>query len=92
MKIDQSIFKAYDIRGIYPDSLDEKLAYKIGKAYSRLLQEETPDKKLTIAITNDMRLSTPKLKESLIKGILEAGVNVYDYGLSSTPTFYFKVS
>ena len=92
MKIDTSIFKMYDIRGVYPESLDEEVAYRIGRAYSKLLAQENPGKKLEIAVTCDMRISTPSLKKSLIKGLLDSGVDVCDYGLASTPTFYFTVA
>jgi phosphomannomutase len=92
MKVDQSIFKAYDIRGIYPDQLDEELTYKIGRAYTSLLKKENPKKVLNLAVSYDMRKSSPSLKEKLIQGILDEGANVTDYGLSSTPTFYFIVA
>ena len=91
MKIDPTIFKAYDIRGIYPKQLNPTIAYRIGLAYSHLLKQENPGKKLNIIIANDMRLSSPQLKKSLIKGILDSGINITDIGLASTPTFYFAV-
>lgn len=85
------IFKAYDIRGVYPDQLDENLAYKIGRAYASLLQKENPDKKLRIGVGHDMRLSSPQLTKALIEGLVHQGVDVVDMGLVSTPTFYFAV-
>lgn len=91
MKIDPSIFKAYDIRGIYPDSLNEEIAEKAGRAYAEILKRENPDKVLTVVVGNDMRVSSPSLKESLIKGLTLAGLNVVDIGLVTTPTFYFAV-
>ena len=89
--VNPNIFKAYDIRGIYPSELDENAAYKIGRAYAALLQEENPGKTLEIVVSNDMRLSGPQLKGKLIEGLIDAGVNVIDIGLASTPTFYFAV-
>lgn len=86
------IFKAYDVRGIYPDEIDEDTAYKIGRAYASLRQEELPEKKLTMAVGSDTRLSSPALKKNLIAGLLESGVDVVDIGLVSTPTFYFVVA
>lgn len=86
------IFKTYDIRGIYPAELDENTAYKIGRAYASLRQEELLGKKLTIVVGSDMRLSSPALKKNLIDGLLESGVDVIDVGLVSTPTFYFAVA
>lgn len=92
MAFDASIFKAYDIRGIYPTQLDEDLAYKIGRAYSTLLQKEKPNKELQVVVGCDMRISTPSLKKELIRGLVDSGVNVVDVGLVSTPTYYFSVA
>ena len=91
-KIDTSIFKAYDLRGVYPDQIDADVAYKVGRAYVTLIRQEQPDKELKIVVGADMRTSTPELKAALIKGLTESGVNVIDIGLSSTPTFYFAVA
>jgi phosphomannomutase len=90
--IDSSIFKAYDIRGKYPETIDEDLAYKIGRAYAELLFRENPSKKLEIVVGNDMRLSSPQLKEKAIQGLVDSGINVIDIGLATTPTFYFAVA
>lgn len=92
MTTNSDIFKAYDIRGIYGQDLDEETAYKLGQAYVQLRKNDGKTGKLNIAVAGDMRLSTPQLKESLIKGIIEAGADVIDIGLASTPTFYFAVA
>ncbi|MCB9362758.1 phosphomannomutase/phosphoglucomutase [Candidatus Woesearchaeota archaeon] len=93
MEFDTSIFKAYDIRGRFPEQLNKDLVYNIGKAYVKLIREENSDKEhLTIAVGQDMRLSSPELARSLIDGITSTGANVVDLGLVSTPTFYFAVS
>ncbi len=93
VKIDKSIFKAYDIRGIYPEQLNEDVIYRIGKGFVKLIQEENPDKdQLTIAVGCDMRLSSPALKKRLIEALVNVGVNVVDIGLCSTPTYYFAVA
>lgn len=86
------IFKAYDIRGIYPTELHEELIYKIGQAYAELLKKEVVKDKLTVVVGRDMRESSPALVEALIKGVAAQGVDVVDIGLVSTPTFYFGVS
>ncbi|PIP17710.1 MAG: phosphomannomutase/phosphoglucomutase, partial [Parcubacteria group bacterium CG23_combo_of_CG06-09_8_20_14_all_35_9] len=65
--------------------------YKIGRAYAVLIQKENKGK-LTVAVGEDMRLSSPKLKEALVKGLVTQGVNVVEIGLVSTPTFYFAVA
>jgi len=90
-QVDRSIFKAYDIRGIYPTQLDEDMAYRIGRGYSTFILGENPKTK-NIVVGCDMRLSSPALKESLIKGIVDSGLDVVDVGLVSTPTFYFAVA
>jgi phosphomannomutase len=92
MNVDTSIFKAYDIRGIYPSQINEEVAEKTARAYARLILEENPGKKLTVVVGRDMRLSSPSLSEAVIKGLTESGVNVVDTGLVSTPTFYFAVA
>ena len=87
-----SIFKAYDIRGIYPRELDEDGAYAIGRAFAAEIRKGESDTRIRVAVGGDMRLSTPTLKERLIEGLLESGIDVDDLGLVSTPTFYFAVS
>jgi len=89
-KIDESIFKAYDIRGIYPTQLNEELAYNLGRGYATFILRDNPKAK-NIVIGSDMRLSSPTLKKELIRGLIESGLNVIDIGLVSTPTFYFAV-
>lgn len=86
------IFKAYDVRGIYGTDLTDDTAYKLGHAYVELRKEEGKNNPMNIVVGMDMRVSSPKLKEELIKGLTDAGANVIDIGLSSTPTFYFAVA
>jgi phosphomannomutase len=90
--IDSSIFKAYDIRGLYPEQLNEDGAYAIARAYATLMVKENPGKQLTIAVGADMRTSSPSLKERVIQALVDSGLNVADIGLVSTPTFYFGVA
>ncbi len=90
MQIDQSIFKAYDIRGIYPEQLNEEAAYLIGRAYATFIKNKHPETK-KIAVGSDMRISSPSLKEKVINALLDSGIDVDDLGLVSTPTFYFAV-
>lgn len=91
-KIDSSIFKTYDIRGIYPDQIDPDIAYRIGRAYAQLIQSEIEhNNPVKIAVSNDMRLSSPQLKGFLIKGLIDSGITVVDIGFNSSPTFYFAV-
>ncbi len=90
-KMDQSIFKAYDIRGIYPTQLDEEFAYNLGRGYATFILQKNPKAK-NIVVGRDMRLSSPALKKELVKGLNDSGLNVIDIGLASTPTFYFAVA
>ncbi len=90
--INESVFKAYDIRGVYPAEIDADFAYKLGRALVLLISKENPNKKLTIGVGRDMRLSSPELTEKLIAGILDQGADVADLGLVSTPSFYFGVA
>ena len=64
----------------------------MGRAYAIILKGENPGKKLTVVVGEDMRLSSPSLKKSLIKGLTESGLSVVNVGLVSTPTFYFAVA
>ena len=81
--MNENIFRAYDIRGIYPRDLNEDIAYKIGFALSRRINEP----KAVVAI--DGRLSGPKIKRSLINGLIDNGVDVIDCGAIPTPMLYF---
>lgn len=92
MKLNPEIFKAYDIRGIYGEDFDDDMAYMLGRAYVELRKEETDRDNFKFVVASDMRLSSPQLKENLIKGIIDGGAEVIDIDLASTPTFYFAVA
>jgi len=92
MQTNPSVFKAYDLRGIYQKDFDEDLAYKLGLAFVKMRQEELGTLAMKLVVASDMRLSSPSLKESLIKGLTDGGAQVIDIGLASTPTFYFAVA
>src|SRR3989344_1707967 len=83
--IEKSIFKSYDIRGIYPQELNEEAAYIVGRAFARR------SKAKTVTVGSDMRLSGPELKKGLIRGITDEGVNVQDIGLVPIDAVYFAV-
>jgi phosphomannomutase len=83
--LDPKIFKAYDVRGIYPDELDEAGAYAIGRAY---VEEFEPRR---IAVGRDMRLSSPAMADAVMRGAAEAGADVVDLGLVGTEMVYFAV-
>jgi len=92
MTLNQSIFKAYDIRGIYGRDLDDEFAYKLGLAYCHLRREESNRDNFTFVVGRDMRLSSLSLHKNLVKGLIEGGADVIDVGLVATPTFYFSVA
>ena len=81
-----SIFKAYDIRGVYGDELTQEMAEKIGFFLPKVITGKK------IAVGHDMRSSSIPLKEGLINGLLRSGCEVYDVGLISTPMINFAVA
>nr|MBD3359296.1 phosphomannomutase [Candidatus Buchananbacteria bacterium] len=87
MTINQEIFKAYDVRGLYPEQINEKAAYKIAQAYLKIFQ---PDG--AIVLGKDVRLSSPGLWQAAAKGITNAGYDVIDIGTVSTDMLYFTVA
>lgn len=86
-KIDTSIFRAYDIRGVYPKEINEQTAYTVGKSYGSYLQEKY--NKNTCIVSHDNRLSSESLSQNLIKGITSSGCNVINYSLTTTPMNYY---
>jgi phosphomannomutase len=96
--MDHSIFKAYDIRGIYPDQLCEEDAWKIGFATARFLPslvhgyERGQPHSNSLCVGRDMRKHSENLAQALIEGIRSSGVNVIDIGLIDTPQMYFAIN
>jgi len=86
------IFKAYDIRGIYPEDLNEEAAYKIGAAFAIYIKKASKKDNPQIAVGRDNRLSSDSLFAQLSKGIISQGADVINIGLSATPTLYFAVA
>lgn len=86
MKINEKIFKAYDIRGIYPEEINDDLASRIAQAYVKVVNP-----KGKVAVGFDVRTCSEKMKEKVIEGLTDAGVDVVDIGLSSTEEIYFSV-
>ena len=91
MKIDSSIFKSYDIRGIYPEQINEENITQIVKAIYKFFQGLIKKDQLDIVLAYDMRLSGPALFEKARQTLIEIGANVIDVGQLSTPSFYFAV-
>jgi phosphomannomutase len=85
MVLEPHVFKAYDVRGIYPSELDETGAYAIGRAFVELFE---PGR---IAVGRDMRVSSPAMADAVIRGASEAGADVLELGLVGTEMLYFAV-
>lgn len=86
MSVNPSLFKAYDIRGLYPQEFDEKAAYAVARAAVVFLNAKD------IIVASDNRDSSPSLKEAVMRACADAGVNVIDAGIATTPLFYFAVN
>ena len=83
--LDPAVFKAYDVRGVYPTELDEDGAYRIGRGY---VEEFEPR---TIAVGHDMRVSSPAMAQAVVEGARDGGADVLDIGLIGTEMLYFAV-
>lgn len=90
--IDEKIFKAYDIRGIYPTQLDEEGLIRIVQSIYIFFTQKIDKDKLSIVLSYDMRLSGPQLFEAAKKTLVEMGADVIDTGMLSTPSFYYAAS
>ncbi|MBL8733628.1 MAG: phosphomannomutase/phosphoglucomutase [Planctomycetes bacterium] len=80
-----SIFKAYDIRGTYPDQIDKRIAFRIGAAMVRFLGAKR------LVVGRDMRTMAPEIQDAVIDGMLSQGCDVVDIGLASTPMVYYAI-
>jgi len=96
--MDPAIFKAYDIRGIYPDQISEEDAWKIGCAAARFLPsqlhgyERGQPNSQSLCVGRDMRKHSEPLAQALSEGIRSAGMNVIDIGMIDTPQMYFAIN
>jgi phosphomannomutase len=82
----EEIFRAYDIRGVYPSQIDESVAYRVGLAFARMLGGEG-----RVLVGHDVRLSSPSLASAVIGGLEEGGVEPWEAGLVPTPALYLGV-
>ena len=89
MQVNPSIFKAYDIRGVVPSTLTEEVAYHLGHAFGTHAAKQGES---IVAVGRDGRLSGPALSQALMRGLVEAGVQVIDIGAVTTPMLYFAAS
>ena len=86
MHVNPGIFKAYDIRGIYPTDLNEEVAYAIGRAFVTFLGVDQ------VLVGRDMRLSGPQIFDAVTRGLMDQGADVINIGMVSTDQFYFACS
>jgi phosphomannomutase len=84
--LDPSVFKAYDVRGIYPTELDEDGAYRVARAYAEHFEPRT------VAVGRDMRLSSPSVYEAVTNGVADAGADAVALGLIGTEMLYHGVA
>ena len=85
-KLNESVFRAYDIRGIYPKDIDEGFAGLAARAYATFLRGKT------VAVSMDVRISNEKLAKPFMDGLLESGLDVWFIGIAPTPLLYFAVA
>jgi phosphomannomutase len=94
----EAIFKAYDVRGLFPDQLDTELAWRIGLATAQFLRAElrgydrTRPEMSAVAVGHDMRRSSPELVRALIEGLRAGGSPVHQIGMIDSPQLYFAVN
>jgi phosphomannomutase len=86
MSFNPEVFKAYDVRGLYPQEVNEQLFHELGRAFVAFLG---PGR---YAVTRDMRLSSPSLTDAFIRGAVSQGGHIFDYGLAGTDQMYFAVA
>jgi phosphomannomutase len=93
--IDPGIFKAYDVRGVYPDQIDEDVAYRTARAFARVLvslkDRASAPAGMRLAVGHDMRLHSPALAQSFTRGLDDEGCDVLDIGMVGTEMTYYAV-
>ena len=89
MQISPTLFKAYDIRGVVPATLDEGVAEALGRAFGAMALAEG---ERVVAVGRDGRLTGPALAAALVRGLVDSGVDVLDIGLATTPMLYFAAT
>ncbi len=89
MQLNPSIFKAYDIRGVVPSTLNADVARALGRAFGTHARSQG---QTVVAVGRDGRLSGPELAAALMAGLVDAGIEVIDVGMVTTPMLYFAAS
>lgn len=94
----EKVFKAYDVRGVYPEPLNEDIAWKVGHATAQFLRmnltglAKADPRMNMVVVGRDMRTHSPSMAKALIEGILSTGTNVIDIGMIDTPQIYFAIN
>jgi len=91
MKVRSEIFKSYDIRGRYPDEINGEAGRAIGRAFAELIRQRTSAPTPRIILSRDCRLSSPELANAALGGLLDAGAEAVDAGITTTPMHYWIV-
>src|SRR5437867_9782896 len=88
-----SIFKAYDVRGLYGEEIDGEVAHLVGRAFARVLARlrSKPTYELRIGLGRDMRIEAPEMSGRLREGLVDEGCAVLDAGMVGTEMLYFLV-
>jgi len=81
------LFREYDVRGIVGKELTEDITERIGRAYATIARESSTG---TVSVGRDGRLSSPALRDRLVRGLRASGLNVIDVGVCPTPLLYFR--
>ncbi len=89
--MNKEIFRQYDIRGVWGKDLTEEVSGLIGRAFGTLITETLKKERIEVSVGRDVRLSSPAISHSLIRGIISTGVNVVDIGACPTPVQYFSI-
>ena len=92
MDFNPNIFRAYDVRGKYPDEINEKIAFFLAKSFVKFLKEKNKKGKLRIGLGRDGRLSSPSLAKFFLKGLTTENVSVLDFGLCTSPMLYWAAN
>src|SRR5213083_1222166 len=88
--VDPGIFKAYDVRGLYPDQIDGDVAEQLGRAFIRVLAGQA-GAELRVGLGRDMRASAPELSARVREGVVAEGATVLDAGMVGTEMLYWLV-
>lgn len=85
-QFDPSIFRAYDMRGTYPNQMNAEVAYTVGQAFVKVMGAKN------VVVGRDVRVTGPELQKAMLEGIMDAGANAIDIGIISTEMLYFAAT